>query len=898
MAQRIIRNDFVAGEISPELWGRHDVDLYYHGAAKIENFVPRRTGGLRKRAGTELVTCFSRSRAEGESTPGTEFRAIPYKYDKDRWGILLLYRDVGGTRLGYSIHSSVTETHTDGALIGADVVMLPAERALSEIRHTQIGDTIFFTFPGATAWKAVITFPTAGTLPSVSWEGMSTSATVARPGDMTAVKSGFGEGEGYQEGKRNYCLWGVKNGVRSAPRHLEVPITLAWKAGAYINISFTPDWTKHDYYILGKLQGGQYGEVSRFYPDGGKDDAIASFPTGTTPDPDKWRTYGGMSGVDPGEGNRYYAVAENPSGWIDRRPNKRTSGGRHVYGMFCHYVMASIATGYRDNPVVGLKLWFGARAYKEDGIHNVGCASETKAAIYFGRRSAPNSDIAWELKQVSALTPGYKADATEIPITTAPASTAEFVRVVFYGGDYVDEDHRGTPYFIPMRGMRVVCTGEDVCTFRDDNIQPGTLVGEQRALTVGQTDMDVNLITAWQQRLVAAGSASLPFTMWFSAIGDLYNYYTDTPQTSDNAFEATIASTEANRINHIVAQKWLLVFTESGEYIISSTGGALAFNTIDVKQLSGVVAHNAIPPVCTESEVLFVAHDGRSVYKMDYTLERDSVVPTNLSIRAEHVAAKSGIVAIAYQRFPDSVLWCLLADGSLASLTFCPEENVCAWAHHTLSGGAGLRAVDIFSTGSVSSVAGTATTSDIFLVLRNDNDPDKTWIERLRPNVIVDSPATETALCADHVGYDSSDIQPLVLREDGTLAVADPKGEISASFETIRMEPQQEDTIGRSAAQFDATLRVLRSGIVAVRPIEEDRDDPTRTTWRSSAPQARKTPVEEDGTVLLVRGDVRISPQVLHSREARFEVKSDDPWPCDILALCVAGNFGNMRNGG
>ena len=78
MAQKVIRNDFVAGEIAPELWGRHDVEMYYHGAARIENFIPRRTGGLRKRAGTELVWHLA-----GDSE--REYRIIPYLYDKDNF---------------------------------------------------------------------------------------------------------------------------------------------------------------------------------------------------------------------------------------------------------------------------------------------------------------------------------------------------------------------------------------------------------------------------------------------------------------------------------------------------------------------------------------------------------------------------------------------------------------------------------------------------------------------------------------------------------------------------------------------------------------------------------------------------------------------------------------------
>lgn len=887
MAQRIIRNDFVAGEISPELWGRHDVDVYYHGAAKIENFIPRRTGGLRKRAGTEYLDRLVLDQN------AVDFRAIPYKYDKDAFGILLIYRPTGEMALRWSMYSSVTGTHTAGASIGTAIVSIPASGNLSRIRYTQVGDTIYFTYPGVTAWKAAITFPQqGGTSPTIEWESLSTSIPVATPAVIAekdyddSGHSGFGEidNEEYVSGTRQYCLWGVKNGVRSAPRYRTAHISLPWKSGAFVTIEFEPNWSEHDYYILGKLQGGQYGEVSRFYISsvGEADKVLSSFSDNSS----TCRNIGGTGGV---ESSDYSAVASNSAGWIKWIPNDKTSGGRHRYGTFCHYVRANIEKEYQATYITGIKFWFGAKMSRSGTIYNVGCAERTTAVIWVrGDDDGPNET--WTLKQVSRFTPGYNAGATTISFD-APVP-AKGIRVYFYSDAYVDESDKGAAYFIPMRGMRVVCTGGNVCTFKDDNISPGTVVGEQKALTVGDTDMDVALIASWQQRLIAARSASLPFTMWFSAVGDLYNFYCDTPQTAANAFEATIASTEATRINHIIAQKWLLVFTEAGEYIINSTGGALAFNTIDIKQLSGVVAHDTIPPVTTESEVLFVAGDAHSVYKMDYTLERDAVVPTNLTIRAEHIAAARHIVAIAYQRFPDSVLWCLCEDGTLLSLTFCAEEDVCAWARHTLAGGDGLKVVDIFNTGSISSKDGLATTSEIVLVLTHEDAPGTVWFETFRNNVVVDSPSIDAAsagdgmgaaYCIDHMNY------PTIARPGSV----DPSGHVDARIETIRMESQQVDTIGMMSGQFDAVLRVLRSGQVSVRPITEP-DGSSSAEWR----KADIRPVIVDSTVRLVRGDVRIAPSVVHNREARFEIKSDDAYPCDILALCVSGNFGTMRDGG
>jgi hypothetical protein len=860
MAQRIVRNSFVAGEISPELWGRHDVEMYHHAAARIENFIPRRTGGLRKRAGTELVWHIAGSAGEAR-----DYRLVPYRYDKDACGILALYRKGTGTQVFWRFWSSASGTATNEAAV--PFLSVTRSVPLSAIRHEQIGDTVFFTLTGTRAFTAKVTF-SAGT---VHWEQLHTEIAVSDPPALSTTASGFGSGDNYVAGYREYALWGVKDGIRSAIRTRRQTITLAWAAGAFVDVSFTPDWGHHDYYILGKLQGGQYGEVARYYPDldNGSRADIRNYYGGSQ------SATGTIDGV-----THTAALSSVATAWKTTDADAIGANGRHACGSWVSSIGAqhNVATA----KVLSLKVWFGAKMTHEETdpdtnatstvVSNVGYPDAVHAVLY---KTNGSGDIIAEWD----VTPGYNEVPTKLDILAPVANAGGYALHFFTDGT------RTTSVAVPMRGL-VLCTDMASRTFHDDNISPGSLVGEQDLLKVGASGMDVNLVTTWQQRLVAAGSAEMPFTLWFSAAGDLYNFYVDRPQVSDNAFEATIASTEANRIIHIVAQKWLLAFTESGEYTIGAANGTLAYNTIDIKRISGVGAHDGIPPVTTESEVLFVAHDGRSVYKMDYTLERDSVVPTDLSLRAEHIAAKAGIAAIAWQRYPDSVLWCLLADGSLASITFCPEESVCAWARHTLAGGDGLKAVDIFGSGSVSSATGTATTSDIFLVLVHPDRPGDVWVERLRPCVNVDEPPMDAATCADHLGYDATDFP----------AGEDPRGTVEASFETIRFEPPQADTIGKAAAQYEATLRILRSGIVAARPVSEP--DAREAEWRSTAFQSRKTPVETGGTVLLVRSDVRISPQVVHNREGRFEIRSADQWPCDILALCLLGNFGTMKEGG
>lgn len=847
MAQRIVRNDFVAGEISPELWGRHDVEMFFHGAAVCQNFVPRKTGGVRKRAGTELLWHI-------DGAESRDYRIVPYRFDKDAYGLLALYRKGTGTQVYFRFWSSRSGYTSEFSI---PFLSISTDVSLRDIRYTQIGDTIFFTLHGRRAWIAKIVFSTK----EVSWWQLNTASYVASPPEMTTTASGFGSGEGYVAASRTYALWGVRNGVRSSIRTKEQAMTLEWKAGAYIDVTFTPNWAAHDYYILGKLQGGQFGEVARFYRDG--DGASRA---------DTESLFGGSRSTTGSIDNvTYTAATDNVSTlWKTTDPNTITD---NVHD--CGTWNASVGIQHSTHNAVALaiKAWFGARmSYTSSGstaYANVGITTTVHAVL---RKTDSSGEIVAEWD----ITPGYQETESVLSIDNPTAAPDGKFFLQFF-----TDARRTTPVYVPMRGMFIVSdTGQK--KYHDDNIQPGTLVGEQDLLQVGFSGMDVDLITTWQQRLVAASSDQMPFTLWFSALGDLYNFYVDRPQNADNAFEATIASTDANKILHIVAQKWLLVFTESGEHVVDASGGALAYNTVSVKRTSSVGAHPDIVPTTTESDVLFVAADARSVYKMDYSLERDAVVPSSVSTRASHLTELHRIKAIAYQRYPDSVLWCLLDDGTLASMTFVPEENVCGWARHTLAGGEGLVVEDVIETGAIRADAQTDTTSEVVLVLRHPDAPGDVWIERLRPCVVADRPTEAAASCRDHIGYTTGHFPP---------SGKDPVADVAAKLVTMRMEPQQADMIGKRDNAFGAVFRLRRSGVVQTR-------QEGSTKLASSAPVRDASPVVDNGRVALVQKDVRVQLHPFQNDDARIEVRSADKWPCEILSMLAMMEFGTQKWGG
>jgi hypothetical protein len=412
-----------------------------------------------------------------------------------------------------------------------------------------------------------------------------------------------------------------------------------------------------------------------------------------------------------------------------------------------------------------------------------------------------------------------------------------------------------------IRGLTLIGQGARQ-VFKDDNIAAGTITGIQERLTVGDTGMDCRVMDLFQQRLVMASSDNLPFSMWFSNVGDLYNFYANRPQTDSDAFSVTIPATKASKILHIVSGKWLTLFTESGEYVCDPGAEGLSYRSISIKQVSSVGIHPNVEPIQTEDRMVFVAHDGRSVYEMRYDLQQDSVIPVDRSILAYHLTEGATIIKAAYQRFPDSVIWFLLSDGTLLSLTFTPDQDVIAWARHTIGQPAGftgtLKLVNIFALGSVRTSSGSETTSDIMLqfeVFSGTTRQASTYIERMRPNICTDSPSASAARCSDHIG------------------IPNPPA-VSAKVVTLRPESPDFNTMGLPKNVQDVTLRVRRTHTISVKPVDASLSALTKVAGSSGT-----------DTATLFSGDVKIAPKGYINGNGQLEIASTNALPCELLSM-------------
>lgn len=197
----------------------------------------------------------------------------------------------------------------------------------------------------------------------------------------------------------------------------------------------------------------------------------------------------------------------------------------------------------------------------------------------------------------------------------------------------------------------------------------------------------------YEQRLVFAGTTNQPQSLYFSVAGDFENFTEG--DTDASALNYTIGSNQVNRIMYLASASSLLVGTTGGEFVVraSGTDEPLSPENAQIKQQASYGSAD-IQPAQVGGYTLFVQRAKRKIRELHYVYDTDSYMATDLTILAGHVT-ENGILELAFQQEPDSIMWATTGDGRLLGLTYRREENVVAWHQHKIGGRFGEATVTV-----------------------------------------------------------------------------------------------------------------------------------------------------------------------------------------------------------
>jgi hypothetical protein len=224
-------------------------------------------------------------------------------------------------------------------------------------------------------------------------------------------------------------------------------------------------------------------------------------------------------------------------------------------------------------------------------------------------------------------------------------------------------------------------------------------IGPNASATTAQTGWRLGLfsettgypsvVTFFEQRLVWAATTTRPQSLFFSVSADYENHAptdNDGLVLDDSGFVYTIATDQVNTIRWMRAGKVLSVGTAGGEFIVSqgdNNSPISPTNTRVVRQTTFGSA--AVTPPQVGNSVLFLQRANRKVREYVYQYETDAYAAPDLSILSEHIT-EGGVVEMAYQQEPDSIVWMARSDGVLLGMTYERAQDVVGWHRHIIGG--------------------------------------------------------------------------------------------------------------------------------------------------------------------------------------------------------------------
>lgn len=295
-------------------------------------------------------------------------------------------------------------------------------------------------------------------------------------------------------------------------------------------------------------------------------------------------------------------------------------------------------------------------------------------------------------------------------------------------------------------------------------------------------------VTFHDQRLIFGGAAVRPQRFDGSKVGDFENF---TPGTADSdPIAYSIDSNQVNGIRWLSSGRDLLIGTLGGEYRArgDTDSAPLTPTNVSVKRQT---AHGCadLPPIEAYASVLFVQRQNRKLRELAYTLEAEGYRAPDMTIRADHVM-RDGVVALAYQQEPWSIVWACRTDGELIGFTYQRDESVTAWHRHPLAGGGLVEALAVIPGSGF---------DQLWMVVRRDIDGTSVrYVEVLEDPLQDDQDAAEAVLVDSALVYDGA-------ATDTITGLDHLEGEMVAIWTDLGVHPPRVVTGGAVGLDFEVT---------------------------------------------------------------------------------------------
>lgn len=182
-----------------------------------------------------------------------------------------------------------------------------------------------------------------------------------------------------------------------------------------------------------------------------------------------------------------------------------------------------------------------------------------------------------------------------------------------------------------------------------------------------------------------AGTSHQPSALYASVSNDFNNFRRST--NDDGSLVVALAAETGSAIRWLSnADDALLIGTGGEEWAIRSNVEGQPITPTNIRAgRRGAYSSAYLPAKVSQDATLFIQRNRRKVRQASYSSTDGAFQASDMTVLAPHIT-DAGIVQLAIQQAPWNVIWCVLANGKLASMTFEREQNVFAWALHETNG--------------------------------------------------------------------------------------------------------------------------------------------------------------------------------------------------------------------
>lgn len=417
-------------------------------------------------------------------------------------------------------------------------------------------------------------------------------------------------------------------------------------------------------------------------------------------------------------------------------------------------------------------------------------------------------------------------------------------------------------------------------------------------------------VGSYQQRRIFGNTPERPERVFCSAIGQTYNYNTRSELSDEDPFHFEISGQKSSEIKHFLSIGKLIVFTDTGEWVINgSNSTALTPTEVNAVQ-HGHYGSGDVAPLAIGSDAVFISPAGPVIRDLGYNFESSGYRGNDLTVFANHLFRGYTIKDWCYQQGPDSIIWVVRSDGTLLGLTYLKEQQVMAWHRHRLSGGL------VEGCCTVPELYGSNHYDAVYLVVKRTIDGRTIrTIERLmRKNVstvdeeqdmdmsiVYDGVSTttpggffalegqEVSVLADGVVSASPNnpaFAKIVVQEDGTITLPNASAYVRVGLpmdrwvETLDIDSDGETLADKVKFVPRVTLHILDSNGIFVGNSEPDGSDYTEGLTEM---KLRTVGSYDNSELYSGKYEVVIRPE--WNSNGKLFIRQVDPLPLQILAI-------------